>query len=68
MWITRAQKELAKSQSQISNIYFRKGNNHIQGTICVDLIWKYKITSYRVLVQYNFIIPFRNILFPYAES
>ncbi len=31
IWITLSEKELAKPQFQIQNIYFRKGNNKFNG-------------------------------------
>jgi hypothetical protein len=39
---TLGHQELAKPQSQIQNIYLRKGKKKNQGAIFLVLIWKYE--------------------------
>jgi hypothetical protein len=52
-----------KGISQTSlNLYFRKENKKIQGTIFAIMIQKYTSPPYNYYS--NFIIPFANILFP----
>jgi hypothetical protein len=58
IWITLSQKELAKPQSQIPSIYFKKGNNKFKGQSL-----QFFSGNTNLLVQLKFQISLENMLF-----